>query len=152
MRLANLFHRTAVIAGDSLAQSKNRAAVILAAASVLGACVSSPQKPARIATSSYHLSAGDLEVIKRDLASDLKDPASAIFGAIAAVTTANGVVMACGVVNGRNSYGGYSGKRPFSGVLATNTSGKRVFAVTAIGGSDTHSLAIMMECQRYGLG
>lgn len=114
--------------------------------------MTAPPPAPKITTRPYHLSAVELEVIKRDLAESLKDPGSAIFGAIAAVEDTKGVVTVCGVVNGRNSYGGYTGKKPFTGVLGTNTRGQRVFGLAGIGSTTNMSLSVMTLCERYGLG
>lgn len=100
----------------------------------------------------YTLPPSDVEVVKRDVASSLKDPQSAVFGEMAASISSRGVVQVCGMVNARNSFGGYTGHKPFLGVLATNTSGQRVFGVSAVGGTDTESLAVLMVCKRNGIG
>lgn len=93
-----------------------------------------------------------MQAVKTGVMDDMKDPNSAIFGAMAATVDEKNVVTVCGVVNGRNSLGGYTGKKPYWGVLASNTAGQRVFAVTGIGGTAIESQSIMMLCQRNGLG
>lgn len=43
----------------------------------------------------------------------LKDPESARFGVIFASQGKTGAIFACGVVNARNSFGGYTGDTPY---------------------------------------
>lgn len=99
----------------------------------------------------YYLVSADTDVVKRFVARSLKDPYSAVFGEIVASMSDKGVVSVCGTVNGKNSYGAYIGQTPFVGVLATNTSGQRVFAVSGIGGTAEESLIVRTLCQRQGM-
>lgn len=99
----------------------------------------------------YTLPASDIEVVKRYVTESLKDPGSAKFGNIVGSISEKGVASACGYVNATNSYGGYVGQTPFIGVLATNTSGQRVFAVRGMGGTSNETTAVMMLCQREGI-
>ncbi|ESY88350.1 hypothetical protein X739_00755 [Mesorhizobium sp. LNHC220B00] len=95
--------------------------------------------------------AGDAEVVKRYVTESLKDPGSATFGSVSASITDRGVVTVCGMVNSKNSYGGYAGQTPFIGILATNTSGQRVFGVVGMGGTDDQSTSVLSLCQRNGI-
>lgn len=155
MQLANLFPRIAVIAGETLVQSKNQVAALFAAALVISGCVSSPAPTHNTSGAPhlpYRLLASDMEAVKLGVAADMKDPNSAIFGAMAATVNAKNIVTVCGVVNGRNSYGGFTGKKPYWGVLATNMAGERKFTVTGFGGTAIQSQAVMDMCKRDGLG
>ncbi|TIV39595.1 MAG: hypothetical protein E5V99_04385 [Mesorhizobium sp.] len=89
--------------------------------------------------------------MKRYVTESLKDPGSAMFGNIVGSISDKGVVSACGYVNAKNSYGGYAGQTPFVGVLATNTSDQRVFAVSGMGGTSNETTAVMMLCQQQGI-
>jgi hypothetical protein len=131
----------------------NRIASILVGALLALSGCQSPQPPAdqRVTSTPYSLPANDVEVVKRFVAAKLKDPASATFGSMAAAVDAKGVVSVCGSVNARNSFGGYTGHRPYSGILATNMRGERVFAVVGIGDTDTQAVAIFRLCQRDGI-
>ncbi|MBZ9794333.1 hypothetical protein LB556_01440 [Mesorhizobium sp. ES1-4] len=95
--------------------------------------------------------AGDIEVVKRFTAESLKDPYSAMFGPIVSSMSDKGVVGVCGTVNGKNSYGAYIGQTPFVGVLATNTSGQRVFAVSGMGGTADQNWVVRTLCERQGM-
>jgi len=141
-----------------------KTAYILLAA--LSGCVASPSQqqqsgfppvppdPAPSTASAYRtyiLPASDADVVKRFVAESLKDPGSATFGKITASISDRGVVSVCGMVNARNSYGGYAGQTPFMGVLATNTSGQRVFGVSGMGSTDIQSKSVLMVCQSEGI-
>lgn len=76
----------------------------------------------------------------------LKDPESARFGPMQAATNEAGDISVCGLVNGRNSYGGYTGEQPFIGGFAS-----RAFHVTAIGGSFAETMAVKDVCRDKGL-
>jgi hypothetical protein len=52
--------------------------------------------------------------IERAVRAELKDPESAQFGAMVAFQRPNRTVFVCGLVNARNSFGGYAGYAPFA--------------------------------------
>lgn len=54
-----------------------------------------------------------IAVAKRVMEQSLKDPDSAKFGPVFAVQTDDGQAVACGHVNAKNSFGGYSGEKGF---------------------------------------
>jgi hypothetical protein len=135
---------------------------LLIVSCAVGGCQSSgpapptyvPPAPALPPTSSYvpyTLPPGDISVVKRYVTESLKDPGSATFGSLSASISDRGVVTVCGAVNAKNSYGGYAGQAPFIGILATNTSGQRVFGVIGMGGTDDQSAAVLSLCQRNGI-
>lgn len=74
----------------------------------------------------------------------MKDPDSARFGSMVAGETSEGVIQVCGYVNGKNSYGGYTGEQPFIGVLGGVSQGQG-FA-TAVTGEESATV-----CRLYGL-
>lgn len=129
-----------------------RTFALLAALSAPAACQATTTRelPAP-KTIPYQLSNEDLAAVKRDLPERLKDPSSALFGAMSGSIDTAGVVKVCGYVNARNSFGGYTGQQPFTGILASNREGKRVFAVTGIGDGSYGSIAILALCQRNGI-
>ena len=51
---------------------------------------------------------------KKAVVSQLKDPESARFGEIWALSGTNGKRSVCGYINAKNSYGGYTGDKMFS--------------------------------------
>ena len=77
----------------------------------------------------------------------LKDPESARFGSVVAGVNSDDVLVACGWVNARNSFGGYTGEKPFMGVL-TKQGG---FVPVSIGGDRTEVQVTMNMCARSGL-
>lgn len=116
-------------------------------------CQSAPPRQATPPrqTAPYMLTSDDIAAIKRDLPSSLKDPNSAMFGTMGSSIDTKGVVSVCGYVNARNSFGGYTGQQPYTGILATNREGKRVFAVSGVGDGHYGSMAIFALCQRNGI-
>lgn len=56
----------------------------------------------------------ELGAVKQAVANELKDPLSATFSGVERVPRADGVAVACGWVNAKNSYGGYVGKQRFA--------------------------------------
>lgn len=96
----------------------------------------------------YRLSASNVSVVKRDVRASMKDPDSARFGSMAASIDEKGVVTVCGYVNGKNSFGGYVGEKPFFGVLTTQNT---QFYVGGIAGSDTDVRATIITCQKAGV-
>ncbi|MBX3580787.1 MAG: hypothetical protein KF810_02675 [Rhizobiaceae bacterium] len=100
----------------------------------------------------YTLTAEDIAAVKRDLAASMKDPESARFGeTMMASPGGAGLINVCGTVNGKNSFGGYTGSKPFMGSLTTNNAGKRVFIPVGIGGTDSETFAVRTMCTKYGL-
>lgn len=118
---------------------------VLAAGLALAGCAEPPKNEIKPGVP-YSLSKKEVSLVKRDVASALKDPNSARFGRIAAAKKDSDVVVVCGFVNGRNSYGGYTGEKPFMGVLTANG-----FLVGSIAGaSDSDYIATVRTCQRSG--
>lgn len=60
------------------------------------------------------LTSSEREIVLQALKSNLKDPYSAVISNVTARKSANGEVFkVCGMVNAKNSYGAYTGSRPF---------------------------------------
>ncbi|WLR93877.1 hypothetical protein [Shinella zoogloeoides] len=53
-------------------------------------------------------------------------------------------------MNAKNSYGGYTGDQPYSGMLV-GEGPKTFFAVVGIAGSETEKIAILTVCHDKGL-
>lgn len=68
-----------------------------------------------------YLTNEQIHIVKRGVANSLKDPDSARFGdwmlAIEGTYKGTNVLFVCGLVNGRNSFGGYVGFHRFVGIL-----------------------------------
>lgn len=66
----------------------------------------------------YELSKEQIEAVERAIREDLKDPDSAKFAGVAATREPHsGMITVCGYVNAKNSYGSYTGKQLFYGLL-----------------------------------
>jgi type IV pilus biogenesis protein CpaD/CtpE len=128
---------------------KNRIlAVALAAA--LASCQTQPGALDKVKTGQpVALTPLDTQIVVHGVQASLKDPSSAMVSGLRA-SMADNVVSVCGYVNGKNSYGAYTGNMPFNGTLATNNAGNRVFLVTGIGDGGTYSQAVMMVCAKMG--
>ena len=84
------------------------------------------------------LSALQISAVQREVRSNLKDPESARFGAIAASRSESGKYAVCGFVNGRNSYGGYMGMQPYAGTLVTVAS-QNSFLIYSFNDGEIHN-------------
>lgn len=98
----------------------------------------------------YILSNAETSAIINGVRGRLKDPASAIFGGVVAKKEASGFVYVCGSINAKNSFGGYTGDQPYSGML-TGEGPTAFFAVLGIGGGDGKREAIVKVCHGKGL-
>jgi hypothetical protein len=68
------------------------------------------------------LSAGQLAAVESGVRQRLKDPASAMFGSTTlAAQSADGEITACGFVNAKNSFGGYTGSSLYIAILRGGT-------------------------------
>lgn len=97
------------------------------------------------------LSKSQIEAVKKGVRGRLKDPDSAKFDQpFQAVANASGGITVCGYVNGKNSYGGYTGNVVFGGMLFRE---KNAFLPIGIGdglgrGAD---YAIRKTCENDGI-
>lgn len=121
---------------------------------VLGGCVEN--KP--LYTAAPHgpprdLNAEEKKDVAASLSGALKDPGSAIFYWTPANTPVgqSGVVIYCGMVNSKNSYGAYVGASPFTSSLIFRDGVARAAALHNIA-SDTSakSEAVMIICRENG--
>ncbi|MGE6739741.1 hypothetical protein ACQKGC_05645 [Allorhizobium pseudoryzae] len=99
----------------------------------------------------YNLDAVDALVVQNGLRGSVRDPLSLIFGKASAIKRPDGTIEVCGMVNGKNGFGGYTGFVPYNGLIVRNTAGDQVFAVTGIGDGGNRDLAIAMLCERNGV-
>lgn len=93
------------------------------------------------------LSARQRRALEAGLRRSLKDPESARFGAHRAGLSETGLTTVCGLVNARNSFGGYTGDKPY---MASITD-KDAVVVIGMGGTDIQTRAVLEVCGRYGL-
>lgn len=84
--------------------------------------------------------------VKTGVKKRLKDPGSARFTLPFRASEANnGVTTVCGLVNAKNSFGGYTGSAPFVGILldSKNPAG---FAAIAVGGTPSQQKITYQVC------
>jgi hypothetical protein len=92
------------------------------------------------------LSAEQVKQIQSGVLASLKDPDSAKFsGPMVATKKSNDDIHACGLVNAKNSYGGYVGDSPY---IATLRDGKVIDTATK-GGDD--AFWIIKICKERGV-
>lgn len=118
----------------------------LTAALLLAGCQTTATTPS-VTYSAIPLTPNQLETVQAGVRGSLKDPGSAQFGKIVAAQNSNGETAACGTVNARNSFGGYTGMKAF--VASIEKSG-RVTGI-AIEGSGYPEGSIRTLCQRRGM-
>lgn len=96
------------------------------------------------------LTSEQLDTVYQGVRDELKDPNSAIFGRVVAGTTpeSDNILLVCGWVNAKNSYGGYTGEKPFMGSMIR---GVRFFTLLSIGGTDSQTRVVLTLCTRQGL-
>lgn len=96
------------------------------------------------ASTPYALSDATQRVIRTSVASELKDPYSARFGYMAGARQ-GAIVVVCGTVNAKNSYGGYTGPRWFYGAYVPSTN---KFAMIALAEDSSTHYAVLKMCKR----
>ncbi len=98
----------------------------------------------------YTLSPAEIESVQKGVRSKLKDPTSPLFGDMKAVIK-NEAVTVCGIVNAKNSFGGYTGDQQYIGVITGRKGSKQGFFVLAFGGSDAERYAVIETCRSSGI-
>jgi hypothetical protein len=123
-------------------------AAAIALISIASAACTSTEQPrqAAVTATPSPLSAKDTAAIKAGVTKVLRDPASAQFGEFAAVTTSDGTRKACGYVNSKNGFGGYSGMNLFIGSFSGSN-----FTPTDIGSDETDLRIMRGFCAQAGI-
>ena len=121
---------------------------LLAISTALSACVEAPAAPpsAPVKSTPIGLSSSQIAAVHSGVKASLKDPGSAQFSNIQAARGNDGSLAVCGLVNAKNSYGGYTGSQPFIGQLV---GGQMV--VIAVGGQAHEIAATKQVCASRGL-
>lgn len=96
------------------------------------------------------LSAQQQQQVRVGTAKRLKDPEAARFGKLSATRAKDGSITVCGYVNGKNSYGGYTGYSPFMGMFLAPPNGN-TYELVKIGSRDTEQQAIVSVCGQAGV-
>jgi len=103
------------------------------------------------------LTVDEIRLVQAGVREHLKDPDSARFKDILSATDSKNTETVCGLVNAKNSFGGYTGFVPFYGLLMTGkrkTDGKIVpfhFAALAIGDDSTMTSFAIDKCGEAGI-
>lgn len=106
-------------------------------------------------TGPYMLTPADVELVQQSVRAKMLDPQSAMFGPMKAAyraTSKVGAVMVCGVVNGKNTFGGYAGRTVFDGMLWTHEGQRRFDLVGNLSADDVTITVTLKACrQEYGI-
>lgn len=105
------------------------------------------------AVSLRELSPEEKQILGVSLAQGLKDPAAAQFkwGPITQAGS-DGIAHYCGMVNGKNSFGGYIGYQPFSASVRIVNGKATGGAIIFMGSADFWERTMVMSaCKQYGL-
>ena len=76
----------------------------------------------------------------------IEDPAWVKVGTYSAAVDPAGVTLVCGAVNTRNSFGVYSGMKPFRGEFRGPE-----FKPSAVGGANAVTSSTLASCEKAGL-
>ena len=90
----------------------------------------------------HDLTQAEEATIKAAIVYNMKDPASAMFRNFEGYQMPDGTVKVCGEVNGRNSFGGYTGFQGFTGYLSA---GK--FTTSEMAHDDLESEFMIQNCK-----
>lgn len=121
---------------------------IIFACFLLASC-QTPQVPKQQIekATAINLSESQIAILHAGLKSVLKDPDSATFSNHSANQSNNGLVTVCGSVNAKNSFGGFTGKKPYIAFLSNGSKYE-----TAKISSDQNSVyAVLKTCNDKGL-
>lgn len=130
-------------------------AAVLIALTMLAASPSAAQAPPPAVK--LPLSDEQKEAVNQGVRVSLRDPGSAQFSAYFAGKDAKGQTWVCGLVNAKNAHGGYTGDKPFLGLLSELPAGGKLakpvplFVVIELGGSERASVAALKMCREKGL-
>lgn len=131
-----------------------RKSVLVVCLLIAGCTTPQTTSPPVKATTYRPLSAEDVKIVQDGVRQSLKDPLSATFGPMTAAQEGKDNSWVCGVVNAKNSFGGYTGDKPYMGMLVHMDTGAKklqMFRVTSMGGTDSATLATIEMCKRYGV-
>lgn len=110
----------------------------------LAGCQTVAEQPVET-TEAYRPTASDNALIADAFERVLKDPDSARFPVIYARKGQSGTIYYCGLVNSRNSFGGYVGNQPFYGM-----GNSQFVGIQSIGSDDIKSAVVAEMCRRHG--
>ncbi|MAW87086.1 MAG: hypothetical protein CMJ42_11205 [Phyllobacteriaceae bacterium] len=77
----------------------------------------------------------------------LKDPFSAVVSDTMYAVTDGKMTTACGYVNAKNSFGAYTGDKPWAAMMTS----QGIVAPVGVGGTDTETRVVLRFCYRRGL-
>ncbi len=107
---------------------------------------------APVSSQKIALSSEQQASVRAAILARLKDPGSAQFGSMsAAKDIESGVIYVCGMLNARNSFGGFTGNKFFTGALSDIPGLTPIFMPLTIGGTQTDQEVAVATCRRNGV-
>lgn len=118
----------------------------------LTGCAGGPSAEQLAAAPRRELTAFEKKALSVSLAQTLKDPASAQFKWMpVTIALREGINDYCGLVNGKNSYGGYTGFQKFYAQLIPDEKGQFGRGlIRVIAADDVTTIAVDGQCEKYG--
>jgi hypothetical protein len=127
---------------------------VFATASLIAGCLPaaspSAQTPKVTKGVPYTLNGAEVAAVQEGVKRDLKDPFSAVFSGMKGARDPSGLINVCGVVNSKNSYGGYVGETLFWGILFSDN-GRYFFQMMTLGQSDVDAEVAGKMCIATGV-
>lgn len=130
-----------------------RAKVVALVGVFLASCVASPPPSKTVVEKGVpiRLSAAQTAAVYDGVKVALKDPDSARFGGAFGARSSSGLVSVCGMVNARNSFGGYVGNTGFYGVLIEGSNGRAVFTLMKLADTEVNASVVLTMCRDTGV-
>lgn len=98
------------------------------------------------------LTAPEKSLLAKGFSQGLKDPQSAQFRWLPWTPDGKSATVYCGMVNGKNSYGGYTGFVPFQAMVLTKQGKITGGLILAVGATNTTDGAVALQaCRNAGL-
>lgn len=95
------------------------------------------------------LTSAQKQAVEAGVKARLKDPTSPLFGRSRAVRDATGVIYVCGLVNAKNSFGGYIGENLYMGTFIAPTEFRMDMLSNGTSGAN---YLVSASCESHGLG
>ena len=93
------------------------------------------------------LSAAQVASVHAAVAARLREPETATFRQLLAASDSamEGMIWICGMVSGRNGFGGMADETPFFGSLVTENSGSETFVLISLAGQNAAEQARVLD-------
>jgi hypothetical protein len=93
----------------------------------------------------HELTGPQRQLVMSAVSAVLKDPGSAQFGDMRAGITSKNFIVVCGVVNSRNSFGGYVGNKPYA--LSLTPDGTKISSRAMLDSDPVDRILVQSMCK-----